>query len=74
MPAHPEESVKTSAFSNVDKDWQAQRWLALYHNAMAHIVADINELCSMHRHYRFADKIVLCCRGFWHFLLCNIVM
>jgi hypothetical protein len=47
---------KTSAFSNVDKDWQAQRRLAsaisaLYHNAMAHVVADVNELCLTHRHY-----------------------
>jgi hypothetical protein len=60
--------LKTSAFSNVDKDWQAQRRLALYHNAMAHIVADINDLCSTDRHYRFADKISRCGRGFWHFL------
>jgi hypothetical protein len=61
---------KTSAFSNVDNDWQAQRQLAsaLYHNAMAHIVADVNELCLTDRHYSFADKIVRCCRGFWHFL------
>jgi hypothetical protein len=61
---------KTSAFSNVNKDWQAQRRLvsALYHNATAHIVADVNELCLTDRHYCFADKIVQCCRGFWHFL------
>ena len=60
--------LKTSAFSNVDKDWQAQRLLALYHDAMAHIVVDVNDLCSTDRHYRFADKIVRCGRGFWHFL------
>jgi hypothetical protein len=35
---------------------------------MAHIVADVNDLCSTDRHYRFADKIVRCGRGFWHFL------
>jgi hypothetical protein len=37
--------VKTSAFSNADKNWQAHRQLALYHNAVAHIVADVHELC-----------------------------
>ena len=60
--------LKTFAFINVD--WQAQRWLAsaLYHNAMAHIVADVNEFCLTDRHYHFADKIVRCCQGFWHFL------
>jgi hypothetical protein len=48
---------KTSAFSNVDNDWQAQCQLAsaLYHNAMAQIVADVNELCLTDRHYSFAD-------------------
>jgi hypothetical protein len=35
---------------------------------MAHIVADVNKLCSIDWYYRFADKIVLCGRGFWHFL------
>ena len=60
--------LKTTAFTNVDKDWQAQRRLGLYHNAMGHIVADVNDLCSKDRYYRFADKIVRCGRGFWHFL------
>jgi hypothetical protein len=39
-----------------------------YHNAMAHIVADVNKLYLTDWHYCFADKIVQCCRGFWHFL------
>ena len=60
--------LKTTAFTNVDKDWQAQRRLSLYHNAMGHIIADVNDICSTDRYYRFADKIVWCGRGFWHFL------
>ena len=35
---------------------------------MAHIVADVNELCLTDWHYRLADKITQCGRGFWHFL------
>jgi hypothetical protein len=35
---------------------------------MAHIVADVNELCLIDRHYCSADKIVQCSPGFWHFL------
>jgi hypothetical protein len=35
---------------------------------MAHVVADVNELCLTDQHYRFADKIVQCGPGFWHFL------
>jgi hypothetical protein len=44
--------------------------LPVCNNAMAHIVAaaDVNELCLTDLHYRLADKIVLCCQGFWHFL------
>jgi hypothetical protein len=59
---------KTSAFSNVI--WQAQCQLAsaLYHNAMASRVADVNELCLTDWHYCSADKIVWCCPGFWPFL------
>jgi hypothetical protein len=60
--------LKTSAFSNVNKDWQAQRQLALYINAKAHIVADVNALCLTDGHYSFTDKIVWFGRGFWHFL------
>jgi hypothetical protein len=41
----PTAILKTSAFSNADKNWQAHRQLALYHNAVAHIVADVHELC-----------------------------
>jgi hypothetical protein len=49
---------KTSAFSNVDRQAQRQLASALYHNAMAHVVADVNDLCLNNWLYCFADKIV----------------
>ena len=40
-----------------------------YHSAMAPIIiADVNDICSMDRHFRFADKVVRRGRGFWHLL------
>jgi hypothetical protein len=35
---------------------------------MAPIVAEVNDICSTDRHFRFADKVVRCGRGFWHLL------
>jgi hypothetical protein len=62
MPAHPKDLCFQQC-QIVNKDWQAQRLLAsaLYHNAMAHLVADVNEFCLTDRHYCFADKIARCC-------------
>ena len=60
--------LKGSACTNVTKDWQAHRHCALYHSAMAPIIADVNDICSSDRHFRFADKVVRHGRGFWHLL------
>ena len=60
--------LKGSAFINTDKEWQRLRLLSLYQRAMDHIVADVNEVCSMDRYYRFADKVVRLGRAFWHLL------
>jgi hypothetical protein len=35
---------------------------------MEHIVDNVNEICSTDRYFQFADKVVRCGRGFWHFL------
>jgi hypothetical protein len=56
--------LETTAFSNVYKDWQEQRQLVLYHNAMGHIFAGVNEICLTDQYYCFADKIIRCGRGF----------
>ena len=61
--------LKGSACTNISKDWQAQRRMGLYHSAMAHIIQEINDICSKDDYYRFADKLVRQGRGFWH-LLC----
>ena len=61
--------LKGSACTNTSKDWQAQRRMGLYHSAMAHIIPEINDICSKDYYYRFADKLVRQGRGFWH-LLC----
>ena len=61
--------LKGSACTNTSKDWQAQRRMGLYHSAMAHIIPEINDICSKDDYYRFADKLVRQGRGFWH-LLC----
>ena len=61
--------LKGSACTNTSKNWQAQRRMGLYHSAMAHIIPEINDICSKDDYYRFADKLVRQGRGFWH-LLC----
>ena len=61
--------LKGSACTNTSKKWQAKRSMAIYHSAMAHIIPEINEICSKNDYYRFADKLVRQGRGFWH-LLC----
>ena len=61
--------LPSSACTNTSKDWQDHRRMALYHSAMAHIIPEINEICSKNDYYRFADKVVRQGRGFWH-LLC----
>ena len=38
--------LKGSACTNTSKDWQAQRRMGLYHSAMAHIIPEINDICS----------------------------
>ena len=60
--------LKGSACTNTDKEWQRLRRLSLYHRAMDHIVADVNQMCSIDRYYRFADKVVRPGRAFWHLL------
>ena len=60
--------MKGSACTNTDKEWQRLRRLSLYHRAMEPIVADANEVCSIDRYYRFADKVVRLGRAFYHFL------
>ena len=57
--------LKGSACTNVKKDWQADRCCALYHSAMAPIIADVNDIGSTDRHFRFADKAVRHGLGFW---------
>ena len=54
--------------TNTSKELQAQRCIALYHSAIAHIY-EINDICSKNDYYQFADKLVRQGRGFWH-LLC----
>ena len=61
--------LKGSVCTNTSKDWQAQRRMALYHSAMAHIIPELNDICAKDDYYRFADKLVRQGRGFWH-LLC----
>ncbi len=60
--------LKASACTNTDKDWQAQRRLSLYHRAMDHVIAEINELCKTERYYRWADKLVHPGKAFWHII------
>ena len=50
--------LKGFACTNVNKDWQADRCCALYQSAMAHIITDVNDICSTDRHFRFADTLV----------------
>ena len=50
--------LKGSACTNTSKDWQAQRRMALYHSAMAHIIPELNDICAKDDYYRFADKLV----------------
>ena len=64
MPPDSEDNYCT----NVNKDWQAYRRSDLYHRAMAPIIADVNDVCSKDKRFRFADKPVRHGRGFWHFL------
>ena len=60
--------LKGSACTNTSnlKDWQAQRSMALYHSAMAHIIPELNDICAKDNYYRFADKLVRQGRWFWH--------
>ena len=50
--------LQGSACTNTSKDWQAQRRMGLYHSAMAHIIPEINDICSKDDYCRFADKLV----------------
>lgn len=60
--------LKGGACTNIDTEWQRLRRVGLYHKAMAPIIADVNDICSTERYYRFADKVVRCGRAFWHLL------
>lgn len=48
--------------------WQRYRRMDLYHRCMDYVVAEINELCSVDNHFRFADGKVREGRCFWHLL------
>lgn len=61
-------TLKGSACTNTSKEWKTQLHLALYLSAMAPIIKEVNEICSKNAYYRFADKLVLQGRGFWHLL------
>ena len=60
--------LKGSSSTNVNKDLQTYCQCALYHNAMAPIIADVNDISSTDRHFWFTDKLVRRGRGFWHLL------
>ncbi len=60
--------LKASAFTNTDKDWQAQRCLNLYHRAMDPVIAEIKELCKTAKYYRWADNLVRPGMAFWHII------
>ena len=60
--------LKASALTNNNAAWQRHRRLDLYHRCMDPVVAEINELCSQDRYFRFADRKVRVGRCFWHML------
>ena len=60
--------LKASALTNNNAAWQRHRRLDLYHRWMDPVVAEINELCSQDRYFRFADRKVRVGRCFWHML------
>ena len=60
--------LKGGACTNIDTEWQRLRRVGLDHKVMAPIIADVNDICSTERYYRFADKVVRCGRAFWHLL------
>lgn len=60
--------LKATAMTNNKVEWQRYRRLELYHRCMDIVVAEINELCSADKHFRFADGKVREGRCFWHLL------
>ena len=51
--------------------WGDMALYLVYYSAMTHIIPEINKKCSKNGYYwfKFADKLVLQSRSFWH-LLC----
>jgi hypothetical protein len=60
--------LKATAMTNNNLEGQRYRRLDLYHRCMDIVVAEINELCSVDKHFRFADGKVRLGRCFWHLL------
>lgn len=60
--------LKATAMTSNKVEWQRYRRLELYHRCMDIVVAEINELCSADKHFRFADGKVREGRCFWHLL------
>ena len=60
--------LKPSPCTNNNVGWQRYRRLDLYHRCMDLVIAEINELCSEDKYYRFADGKVREGRCFWHLL------
>jgi hypothetical protein len=60
--------LKPGPCTNNNVAWQRYRRLDLYHRCMDKVIAEINELCSEDRHFRFADGKVREGRCFWHLL------
>jgi len=60
--------LKATAMTNNNLEEQRYRRLDLYHRCMDIVVAEINELCSVDKHFRFADGKVRLGRCFWHLL------
>jgi hypothetical protein len=60
--------LKATAMTNNNLEGQQYRSLDLYHSCMDIVVAEINELCSVDKHFRFADGKVRLGLCFWHLL------
>ena len=60
--------LKATAMTNNKLEWQRYRRLDLYHRCLDIVVAEINDLCSADKHFRFADGRVREGRCFWHLL------
>ena len=60
--------LKASVLTNNNAAWQRNRRLDLHHRCRDPVVAEINELCSQDKYFRFADRKVRVDRCFWRLL------